>query len=82
MPIANGLINVLFRKRSSRPFKLGLDITTSAGCPDESVIETYFVQQGTGDGTHQQKSLLRLFTAKEIAAEFAYRVYRKLRLTK
>lgn len=81
-PIANGLINVLFRKRNSGPFRLGLDITTTAGGPDSSVMQTYFTPQVNADSNNRNISLLRLFTAKEIAAEFVYRVRRKLGLAK
>jgi hypothetical protein len=82
LTIVDGLVNVLLKKRSSGPFKLGLDITTSAGGPDESIMETYFAPSSSGDTKGRRSSMLRLFTAREIGEEFFYRIRRKLGLTK
>ncbi|MGH8510089.1 MAG: methyltransferase domain-containing protein [Gammaproteobacteria bacterium] len=81
-PVVNGLINVLLKKRRSCPFRLGLDITTSAGGPDEFIMDRYFAPQPGGDSKAKRTSLLRLFTAREIGKEFLYRVRRKLVLVK
>jgi len=80
--IVNGLINVLLRKRQSQPFRLGLDITTSAGGPEASIIEQYYAPQPGRNSKVTRDKLLRLFTAKQIAAEFLFRVKRKLGLAK
>src|SRR6185369_13141971 len=80
--IVNGLINVLLRKRQSQPFRLELDITTSAGGPEASIIEQYFAPQPGRNSKVTRDKLLRLFTAKQIAGEFLFRVKRKLGLAK
>jgi len=80
--MVDGLINVLLRKKISAPFQLGLDITTTAGGPDPQVMETYFTPSSTGDTPERRTSLLRLFTAKEIARELLYRIRRKAGLSR
>ncbi len=40
-PLTDGLVNVLYRKRSDRPFALGLDMTTSVGGLGPAVLNNY-----------------------------------------
>lgn len=76
--IADGLVNALLRKRTSAPFKLGLDITTSGAGPDEAVFARYFESQTEAGSGLSRTSLLRLFTAKELGRELAHRIRRRL----